>query len=515
MIIGLMGAAVIGSTLLQINWIDWSIKLNKEQFEKNVYAALNRIAEKVEQDEYIRETWELLRQDDAISNYSFQQEFNQFVEENDLGERVTLETVVSFQSNTIDCFIADRDEQLAGQTEEVQCNCLDCQRRRLEEFERKERLRNKMMMEKVFYPKPIAHRLDVQRLDTLIEQEMRNRGIYIEPVYGVYSIRREAFVIANGHYVVSDNATQRAHAGMKNLYNSEYRVDLFPSDLRPPGMLMIYFPAKASLLWASVWKTLLASILFTCIILGCFTYTIYVIFRQKKLSEMKTDFINNMTHEFKTPIATISLAADSIIAPRILSNSDKVKRFADIIKQENKRMNNQVEKVLQMARIDKREFKLNLMKIDLHEIINEAIGNASLQVEKRDGKVTGDLKAENPFVEGDLTHVSNIIHNLLDNANKYSPEEPEISVHTRNVANGVEVIVKDKGMGMSKEARKHIFDKFYRVHTGNLHDIKGFGLGLSYVKALMTAHQGQIDVKSELGRGSSFILTFPFKVKTD
>jgi len=217
-----------------------------------------------------------------------------------------------------------------------------------------------------------------------------------------------------------------------------------------------------------------------------------------------------MTHEFKTPIATISLAADSITSPLISGNANKVKRFADIIRQENKRMNNQVEKVLQMALIDKREYKLNMLQINLHDIIKQAIQNANLQVEKKDGEVTAQINATNPYVYGDLTHVSNIINNLLDNANKYSPEKPKISITTRNVIQGVEVIIKDKGIGMNRDALKHIFDKFYRVHTGNRHDVKGFGLGLSYVKALMDAHRGQIDVKSELGKGSTFILTFPY-----
>jgi two-component system phosphate regulon sensor histidine kinase PhoR len=226
---------------------------------------------------------------------------------------------------------------------------------------------------------------------------------------------------------------------------------------------------------------------------------------------MKTDFINNMTHEFKTPIATISLAADSITSPMIADDKKKVGRFAGIIKQENKRMLSQVEKVLQMALIDKSDFNLKVTEIDLHPIIAQALDYIKLQVVKRNGEVSSNLQATNPVIEGDQTHISNIIHNLLDNANKYSPDNPKISVETRNLPNGVEVIVKDNGIGMNKEAKKHIFDKFYRVHTGNLHDVKGFGLGLSYVKAMITAHKGQIDVKSELGEGSSFILFFPHR----
>lgn len=226
---------------------------------------------------------------------------------------------------------------------------------------------------------------------------------------------------------------------------------------------------------------------------------------------MKNDFINNMTHEFKTPLATISLAVDSINNPVILNNPDKVKRFANIIKQENTRMNGQVEKVLQMAIIDKNDFNLNFTNIDLHDIIEKAVDNIILQIEKKEGEIHTNLKATNHFISGDQTHISNIIYNLLDNANKYSNEKPEIVITTQDVPDGIEIIVKDNGIGISKEAKKHIFDKFYRVHTGNLHDVKGFGLGLSYVKTMTQAHNGKIDVVSELGKGSSFIIVLPTK----
>lgn len=173
-------------------------------------------------------------------------------------------------------------------------------------------------------------------------------------------------------------------------------------------------------------------------------------------------------------------------------------------------MLNQVEKVLQMALIDKREFNLSVSDVNLHDVIQTAVGNFTLHVEGRGGNITMDLKAEKPEVQGDATHISNMIHNLLDNANKYSPDAPIINVRTENRGNGVRVIVSDKGVGLTKEAKKHIFEKFYRVHTGNLHDVKGFGLGLSYIKTMITAHNGHVDVKSEPGKGSSFILFFPF-----
>lgn len=356
---------------------------------------------------------------------------------------------------------------------------------------------------------PIGERVKLPLLDKYLKQEFEERGINIFYNYGIFENTSNSFIAYNNHYVFP----QENQIEFSSLKNTKYQVNLFPTDIYSPGVLSITFPGKERYIWAGLWNILLLSLLFIAVILGCFAYTITVIFRQKKLSEMKTDFINNMTHEFKTPIATISLAADSITNASIISNPDKVKRFADIIKQENKRMNGQVEKVLQMALIERDTLKLNFTSIDLHEVINQAVGNIALQVEKKEGSVASDLRAERPMIEGDANHISNIINNLLDNANKYSPEKPEIVVSSRNVSNGVEITVSDKGIGMTKEAKKKIFEKFYRVHTGNLHDVKGFGLGLAYVKAMVTAHKGSIDVKSEPNKGSSFIIFLPFHVK--
>jgi two-component system phosphate regulon sensor histidine kinase PhoR len=228
---------------------------------------------------------------------------------------------------------------------------------------------------------------------------------------------------------------------------------------------------------------------------------------------MKTDFINNMTHEFKTPIATISLAADSIASPKIIHDENKINRFIGIIRQENKRMLQQVEKVLQMAMIDKKDFQLKLSDVDLHELIRQAVEHLSLQVQQREGHISTNLEAGQPVIQGDYTHLSNVFHNLIDNANKYSDKSPEILISTFNINGGIQIIVEDKGIGMTKEDQKHIFDKFYRVHTGNLHDVKGFGLGLSYVKAITSAHQGSIDVKSEPGKGSKFSIYLPVRQK--
>ena len=498
-IIGLMGAAVIGVVWLQMDLIRTSMKVNEERFDKNVYNAMQTVVYRLEKEE-----------EKEIFNYSINGYITSYIQRGSTrgvsGLKMDYSGGGNMQSGNYKTFGGRMLDQLMDEMVAEACMCSKC----MEERDQKIR---RLVFNNSRETRELEERIKLDYLDDAIRLELSNRGVDADYKYAVYSNIRKDYVIKDGYYVVQEEHPKGAIAASAVGGNYEYEVNLFPGDSPPPGLLMIHFPAKTSYVWRSLWLNFLGSILFTAIILFCFAYTINVIFRQKKLGEMKGDFINNMTHEFKTPIATISLAADSITSPMISGSPDKVRRFAGIIKQENKRMNNQVEKVLQMALIDKKEFNLKVTDINLHDVISNAVENISLQVEKKDGQVEGLLEADNPMVQGDSTHVSNIINNLLDNANKYSPENPEISVSTRNVANGVEVIVKDKGIGMSKEARKHIFDKFYRVHTGNLHDVKGFGLGLSYVKAMMTAHKGQIDVKSELGKGSSFILFFPFRVE--
>lgn len=479
LIIGLMTVALIGIICLQIYWIDWNIRLNEEQFDKNVYAALNKVAGKLQ---YLETVSVLEAMNQSKGEAGNPQRTAQLLENGyaslRLGDSNNLPSPVS-ESGT---------------------------------FEDNITMWEYMKVTQLLDSKPLAERVPLDLLAQSIQEEISGRGILTEYQYGVYSKERNSYVIVNDHFVVEESGPQITHGGAPTLYNSPYRVALFTQDMESPGYLSLYFPNRTRLVIGSVLQTLLLSVLFTGIILFCFWYTIQVIIRQKKLSEMKNDFINNMTHEFKTPIATISLAADSIGSPMIMSHPDKIKRFVDIIRQENRRMNSQVERVLQMAMIDKKDFQLSLDDLNLHEVIQQAVDNFSLQVEKREGTLRTDLQALKPVIEGDATHIASIIHNLLDNANKYSPENPDITISTRDVPMGVEIAVTDKGIGISKETRKHIFDKFYRVHTGNLHDVKGFGLGLSYVKAIMTAHKGLVDVKSEPGKGSTFTLTFPKRV---
>ncbi|HKZ67781.1 MAG TPA: HAMP domain-containing sensor histidine kinase [Chitinophagaceae bacterium] len=258
---------------------------------------------------------------------------------------------------------------------------------------------------------------------------------------------------------------------------------------------------------------ILTSILFTIIIITAFYLTVRTMLRQKKLGEIKNDFINNMTHEFKTPIATISLAVDAMKNEKVLQDRGKMNYFSAIIKEENQRMNRQVETILKASQLEKQELELNMQPLHVHEIIKDVVDNFALQLQEKKGKADLVLNAANDLVMADEVHFSNMINNLIDNAVKYSKENIPLLLKITTQSNGknLTVRVEDNGIGMNKETVKRVFERFYRAHTGNLHNVKGFGLGLSYVKTVIEAHGGEIKVDSVLGRGSIFIIDLPLK----
>ena len=462
-IIILMSIALVGIAVTQFIWIKAQVDLDEKNFDDRVYMALNNVKSQLKSDTDTKdfvERWIKSKKSIFGQNESA---LSQYISSNKLSMKsIALESAL---------------QQIS--------------------------------------PEYLLESINRENLDKYLFTELEDQGIQIKYDYGVFSHATNEFIIRNGVFAVPlEGSSSTESLFSKGLESSPYKVNLFLEE-GSPGYLKIFFPGKRSFLWAKVLPSMLTSFLFTSLILFCFAYTVFVIFRQKKVSEMKTDFINNMTHEFKTPIATISLATDSITNSSVISDEERVRRFTNIIKQENTRMLDQVERVLQMARIDKKDFSLDLSEVNLNEVVYKASENTKLKLAKRNGNITTELLAQNAIIEGDLTHISNIVHNLLDNAEKYSKETPEINISTRNVNKGVELCVKDKGIGMSKEAMKHIFDKFFRVHTGNRHDVKGFGLGLSYVKALVDAHNGTISVDSELEIGSTFTLFFPFKINPD
>ena len=349
-------------------------------------------------------------------------------------------------------------------------------------------------------------------IDSILKKEVQKLGERSEYHYGIFSEKDSGFVIIDNKFTVSSISKNMSKSGLnRGLFTTPYTEHIFTHGTLSAGRLFLYLPFRKQIIWSTLVPAVIGSILFSLLILSCFAYTIYIIQRQKKISDMKNDFINNMTHEFKTPIATISLASDSINNPSIISNPEKIQRFTKIIRQENTRMLGQVEKVLQLAQLEKKDLQLKFSDINVHDLLNSISEHVNLQIKGKKGNLHLDLGAADPMIEGDMTHVSNILYNLLDNANKYTPDTPIIHVSTRNAHHGIEISIEDNGIGISRENQKYIFEKFYRVSTGNLHDVKGFGLGLSYVKVMVDAHQGNIQVKSAIGKGSTFILYFPKK----
>jgi two-component system, OmpR family, phosphate regulon sensor histidine kinase PhoR len=292
---------------------------------------------------------------------------------------------------------------------------------------------------------------------------------------------------------------------------SDYKVRLFPGNIiRQDLVLSVIFPERTNYVLGSMVWILGGSLLFSLFIMSTFILSLYFIISQKKISEMKSDFINNMTHEFKTPIATISLAADTITNPKVINDETSIRHFISMIKKENSRMNKKVETILQIASLDKKEIEFKFENVSIHTIIEYAIETIDIQVQQRNGKISLSMEALEPVVLGDSEHLVNLVSNLLDNAIKYSPESPEIYVSTKNCEKGIILNVEDKGIGMTKAVQSKIFERFYRQSSGNVHDVKGFGLGLNYARAIIDAHKGNITVFSEPGKGSRFEIFIPF-----
>ncbi len=284
-------------------------------------------------------------------------------------------------------------------------------------------------------------------------------------------------------------------------------------NLAPDEWLIIVVPSVTDIVYKSLRLPIGIAILFTLVICAAFGLTLRTMLRQKKLSEIKNDFINNMTHEFKTPIATISLAVDAIKNDKVQRDPEKLKYFSSIIKEENQRMNRQVETILKSALMDRQEVQLNKKPLQVHQIIRDVADNFILRLQEKNGALEMDLAATDDLIEADEVHMSNLVNNLMDNAVKYSKENVPPLIKLTTSSNNKKFIIRidDNGIGMSRETLKRIFEKFYRAHTGNIHNVKGFGLGLSYVKTVIEGHEGSIKAESTPGKGSSFTIELPLK----
>ena len=342
----------------------------------------------------------------------------------------------------------------------------------------------------------IDKRVDFRTLDTILTKELANNGIKTDFGYGIFDKTGKITKMTTPSF-------GRTEAG-------DYTYPLFrDGNNHTLYTLALAFPNKNFSLIRNYYPMLLGTFISLLTILGIYIISINYMMRQKKIADIKTDFINNMSHEFKTPIATISVATDSLANDKIATNPEKVKYYSHLIKQENLRMKKQVENVLNMSKLERNEIKLFLKETNVRELIKEITESFDLIVKERNGTLTHNFNAQKYTFKVDEFHLSNILVNLLDNANKYSPENPEINISTKNEGNWYVISISDKGMGMDVQNKTKIFEKFFREETGNIHNVKGQGLGLTYVKKIVELHNGKIEVETQKGKGSTFILKLP------
>ena len=346
----------------------------------------------------------------------------------------------------------------------------------------------------------LKQRLDRAWIDSLLRFELQSRNIDMAFEYDVTN--------ANGDSLIFTSA---ADGGAKPVFvaNNTYQTTIFNKDVvNDPGMIQLAFPDKNSKILASMKASMGTTAGLIFVLIFCFAYTLTTIIRQKKISEMKTDFINNMTHEFKTPVSTIMIASESLRDPEMTADRNRITRLANIIYEENARLGNHIERVLNVARIDKNDFKLENKPVNINELIAIVLDSMELKLQKCEAEIKLELAAEKPVIIADELHFSNVLYNLVDNAIKYSEDKPKITISSFNKTGQVVIKVADEGIGMSRDQQTKIFEQFYRIPTGNLHNVKGFGLGLSYVNTIVKRLNGSISVRSEKDKGSEFELKF-------
>ena len=491
-IVVIAAMAMVGLIGLQFHWVQNATEIRNASFDNSVEDALKSTVKKVE------------KQD--LSN-RLKNHFQSAENVSDLLSMVdSLNNMLSYSSDSAYHYPTghqEAEEQNNLSTQNLFSD--DKQSRNKQQF--MEMLKRSTLLSSIFmdmlgleYSKPVEERIDASYLDSIVTLELQKQGIKIPYEFGVMKAPYQSFVIS-GSEKYEDK-----------LKETKYSYELFPNNIfREPVYLNIYFPDKQSYIISQMSVILVVAIALILLLIFSFYYTIHTIFRQKRLSEMKNDFINNMTHEFKTPISTISLACQTLNDEDIPKDESLYKNYIKVIDEENTRLGSMAEKILQTAIIDKGTMQLKPEIINMHKVITNAIDRIKMQIEQKDGTIKTDLQATNPVVRADRFHMTNVVFNLLDNANKYSLKEPYIIVKSHNKPNGLQIEITDNGIGISKANQRKIFDKLYRVPTGDIHDVKGFGLGLNYVKAIIDKHHGTIDIQSELNKGSTFIIFIPFQ----
>lgn len=502
-LIVLITVAFIGLIAIQVYWINNSILLRENEFRYKVNVAMETVEKKLERNFYYE------------NGATRQHRLRMMLRNSEPGKSLRYEFNGDVPSSGSDFEISIRDSS----TSELDSGAVTDSKevKRLQDsllfdqwgeygLKQSQILEQSGLMEDVMSGNAaldilpaIDERIDLQQVDSLLKEELANRGVSAQFKFGIFNAEQ-----------MPEMVPENAHKSVDDLSGSRFRVQLFPWEYEnEPYFLKLHFPHQKRYLLQTMWFMLSISALLILAIMFAFSYTITTIFRQKKISEIKNDFINNMTHELKTPISTISLACEALSDPVMRSSEKRMKGFISMISDENKRLGVLVENVLRSAILDRGEMDLHVEKINLHELAQRVIRNIAIQVNKRGGSIKTDLKAVNPVIHGDRIHLTNVIYNMLDNAIKYSPDSPKVIVSTEGYKDGVLMSFTDHGIGISKENQRKIFDKLYRVPTGNIHDVKGFGLGLSYVKVIVEKHHGEVWVQSELKKGSTFNIYLP------
>ncbi len=508
-----MSISLAGIIAVQLYWVKGAIKSKQLEFENNVRIALAKTSEKIksrEYNEFIDKNKEFFeknvnRSTAEIKNYLFQQIDTVSKRKFTFGATILEENFkipVDFVNN--DTVIIKR---FSGKEDYMVTTTYKSEDSNYKNYTYENRSSRyltypswqKEQIEYLFRQNqqhmPIHKRISKRKLDKTLKDELSKRNIYQKFKFGVYE-GGLATKIRSGYFKIDENSGHFYPLLKDDNGNSNYK-------------LYITFPDEKKSLLYGMMSALLLSLFFIGIVIVAFSTSLYQLVRQKRISEIKTDFINNMTHEFKTPIATINVALDAIKNPKIIKDEEKVKRYVKMIRDENKRMHGQVENVLRISKLKKNQIGISKETVNGNEIIEEAIDHISLLVSDKKGTITTHFKAISTEVLGNQFHLTNVIINMLENAIKYSERKPKIDVFTENTNKYFIFKIKDEGIGMSKNAQKYIFDRFYREHKGNIHNVKGHGLGLAYVKEIIDNHHGTVHVDSEKRKGSTFTVKLP------
>lgn len=510
LLLSVMTLSLLGIIFVQAFWIIKTFNAEEARFSFNARQSLITVAETVrnrEIDDYYVQYAAIADTVSKPNSASFSQLFH--VEKNDLTNETYLLTNSILQEDykvRSDVFGEDIDsldfkKLVNRKVTLVRKNDMEGEMglSAQEKFERVSRLEDheKLLFLEAIQDKmerePIYKRIDAEELKSLLAEQLRLRNITSDFDLGIFSNGLATKVLTDNFSLESASA---------------YGISIFPSE-NTNYRLYINFPEKQKEIFSSIIGMVLLSVVFTLIILLAFAGAIYQLIKQRRISQIKTDFINNMTHEFKTPISTINLALDSMQNTAVLKDSGKLNNYLEMIRAENRRMHNQVENVLRISRLEKNELDVRKERLKVNNLIDEAVAHVKLLVESRNGYIKTHYKAVQNTILANHTHFVSVLVNLLDNANKYSSQAPSIDIYTENIKNYILIKVCDQGNGMNKAVQKQIFEKFYREHTGDLHNVKGHGLGLAYAKKIIENHQGEILVESEKGKGSTFIIKIP------